>query len=204
VIAGIEVGAAMHRILIVSAVVLALAACAKTQSAGSASASAAAPVDGAAAKIEMPMRKMGLWEQAMLFDGKANPAMDKIRLCVGPATNAEMSVFGQQMRAARDCQQSISRGLDGSYAVTGTCKTADGATTTSKGTVSGDYSSSIKMHSESDTTGASDAGRNVHSVIDITMTYLGACPADMVDGDEIANGMKVNLVKTLRAANAAN
>jgi len=194
----------MQRFLIASAAVLALAGCTKAQNVAGSSGSATAPADGAAAKIEMPMRKAGLWEQAMLFDGKANPAMDKIRLCVGPATNAEMSVFGQQMRAARDCQQSISRGLDGSYAVTGTCKTADGATTTSKGTVSGDYSSSIKMHSESDTTGASDAGRNVHSVIDITMTYLGACPADMVDGDEIANGMKVNLVKTLRAANAAN
>lgn len=194
----------MHKVLIASLAVLALVACNKPQSSAAGPAPAAAPAAGdASAKIEMPMRKAGLWQQSMLFDGKANPAMDKIRLCVGPATNAEMSLFGQQMKAARDCQQSISRGLDGSYAVTGTCKTADGATTTSKGTVSGDYSTSIKMHSESDTTGASDAGRNVHSVIDITMTYLGACPSDMVDGDEIANGMKVNLVKTLGAANAA-
>ena len=143
------------------------------------------------------MRKVGLWEQDMVFDGKVNAALGKIRLCVGPATNAEMSLFGQQMNASRQCQQSISRALDGSYVVAGTCKTADGATTTSKGTLSGDYSSSVKIHSESDTTGAASAGRNGHSVIDITMTYLGACPSDMVDGDEIASGMKVNLLKTL-------
>jgi len=193
----------MSRLLIVSASVLALSACAKTQSAGSASGAAPAPTAGAPATLEMPMRKAGLWEQAMVFDGKVNPAMDKIRLCVGPATNAEMSVFGAQMKAGRNCQQSVTRGLDGAYAIAATCKTEDGAITTSKGTVSGDFSTGVKMHSESDTTGSSDAARNTHSVIDITMTYLGACPSDMADGDEIANGMKMNLLKTLGAANAA-
>ena len=191
----------MHKFLMVSAAVMALAACNKTQS-GNVAGGAGSPTASAddTAKIEMPMRKVGLWEQAMLFDGKVTPGMDKIRLCVGPATNAEMSVFGEQMKAARDCQKSVTRALDGSYMVAGTCKTADGATTTSKGTVSGDYSTSIKMHSESDTTGAPQAARNAHSVIDVTMTYLGACPADMADGDEIASGMKVNLLKTLGAA----
>ena len=189
----------MHKILIVSAAVLALAGCNKTQNAnaGSDSGAATTPAAGAPTTLEMPMRKAGLWEQAMLFDGKANPAMNKIRLCVGPATNAEMSLFGDEMKASRDCQQSISRALDGSYVVAGTCKAVDGAVTRSKGTLSGDYSSSVKMHSESDTTGSADAAQNVRSVIDITMTYLGACPSGMVDGDEIANGMKINLLKTL-------
>jgi hypothetical protein len=191
----------MHRVLVMSAVLLALAACNKTQS-GNAAGGSGSPVASASdtAKIEMPMRKAGLWEQAMLVNGNVTPGMGKIRLCVGPATNAEMSVFGERMRAARDCQKSITRAVDGSYVVAGTCKTADGATTTSKGTVSGDYSTSIKMHSESDTTGAPQAQRNTHTVIDVTMTYLGACPADMLDGDETVGGMKVNLLKTLGAA----
>jgi hypothetical protein len=191
----------MHRFLMMSAAVLALAACNKTQSGNVAGAAGSATASGGdTAKIEMPMRKVGLWEQAMLVDGKVTPGMDKIRLCVGPATNAEMSLFGEQMRAGRDCQKSVTRAVDGSDVVAGTCKTADGATTTSKGTVSGDYSTSIKMHSESDTTGAPQAQRNTHSVIDVTMTYLGACPADMVDGDETVGGMKVNLLKTLGAS----
>jgi hypothetical protein len=189
----------MHKFLIVSVAALALAACGKTQSAAG-SGSTAASSGAAPAKLEMPMRKAGLWEQAMLFNGKVTPGMDKIRLCVGPATNAEFSVFGEQMKADRHCDQSISRNLDGSYVVAGTCKTANGGTTTSKGTMSGDYSSSVKLHSESDTTGAAIATQNGHHVIDITMTYLGACPADMVDGDEIASGMKINLLKTLGAA----
>jgi hypothetical protein len=194
----------MHKALIVSATVIALVGCNKPAGVNGAGGSSSTPPSASetSAKIEMPMRKAGLWEQAMVFDGKAIPAMSKIRLCVGPATNAEMSVFGQQMRAGRDCQQSISRAPDGSYLVAGTCKTAGGGTTISKGTLSGDYSSSVKIHSESDTSGAAIASRNRHSVIDITMTYLGACPADMVDGDEIANGMKVNLLKTLGAAAA--
>jgi len=190
----------MHKFVMMTAALLALGACNKTQSGSAAGGSGSPAASADDAKIDMPMRKTGLWEQAMLFDGKVTPGMDKIRLCVGPATNAEMSVFGEQMRAARDCHKSVTRALDGSYAVAGTCKTADGATTTSKGTVSGDYSTSIKMHSESDTTGAPQASRNTHSVIDITMTYLGACPADMVDGDEIAGGMKINLLKTLGAS----
>jgi len=196
----------MRRILILSAAALALAGCGKPQGAGSANGSgsaAATPAPATPSKLEMPMRKAGLWEQAMMFDGKVNPAMDKIKICIGPATNAEMSVFGQQMKAARDCQQSISRAADGSYAVDSTCKMADGQTTTSKGTVSGDYSTSVKMHSESDTTGAPIASQNGHSVIDVTMTYLGACPPDMVDGDETTHGMKVNLLKTMAAGNAA-
>ncbi|HLZ82058.1 MAG TPA: DUF3617 family protein [Caulobacteraceae bacterium] len=187
----------MHKLLMASAAVLALAGCSKTQGGQVAGGSGSPVASDDTTKIEMPMRKAGLWEHAMLFDGKVTPGMDKIRLCVGPATNAEMSLFGEQMKATRTCQKSVTRALDGSYVVAGTCKTADGATTTSKGTVSGDYSTSVKMHSESDTTGAPQAGRNTHSVIDVTMTYLGACPADMVDGDEIANGMKVNLLKTL-------
>jgi hypothetical protein len=187
----------MQRILIVSAALLALAAC--NRSHGDKAPGGSVQPSGAPTKLEMPMRKAGLWQQDMAFDGQVNPAMNKIRLCVGPATNAEMSLFGEQMKAGRDCQQSISRGLDGSYVVEGTCKRADGVVTSSKGTLSGDYSSSVKIHSESDTTGAPNAARNGHHVIDITMTYLGACPADMVDGDEIVNGMKINLVKTLGA-----
>ena len=187
----------MHRILIVSAALLALAAC--NRSHGDKAPGGSVQPSGVSAKLEMPMRKAGLWQQDMAFDGKVNPAMNNIRLCVGPATNAEMSLFGEQMKAGRDCQQSISRGLDGSYAVAGTCKLADGVVTSSKGTLSGDYSSSVKIHSESDTTGAPNAARNGHHVIDITMTYLGACPPDLVDGDEVVNGMKINLVKTLGA-----
>jgi len=188
----------MRTILVISATALALTACSKAGDAkgGDGTAAAAAPASGAASGL--PKRKAGLWEQVILHDGKAL-AMGKISQCIDAATDAQMSMFGQSLGKRMDCQRSISRGLDGSYAYSSTCNMGQGGTVTSKGSVSGDFSSGYKIVSQSDTTGAAFAAMNGHHVMEIDATYAGACPAGMTPGDVSVNGTTINMAKMLNA-----
>jgi len=107
-----------------------------------------------------------------------------------------MSVFGAQMKAGRNCQQSVTRGLDGAYAIAATCKTEDGAITPPRAR------SARLLHRRE------DAFRERHDRLFRRRAkhpqrhrhhhdLSGRLPLRHGDGDEIANGMKMNLLKTL-------
>jgi len=140
----------------------------------------------------IPIRRAGLWEDKIVIDGKAMGA--GARTCYGPDTDAKVrSIFGSNDRP--DCHISISRGLSGVYTMTGACQSAQRGSTISKGTATGDFSSAYVMHVESTTTGAPRPAMNSHMVMDMTSHYLGACPAGMVAGDVVTDGMKINILK---------
>jgi len=189
----------MRTILIISTVALALGACGKTEGAKGASASASAGPGGATAStsgaVSMPTRRSGLWIQTMSEDGAPN-RMGQVRECVDPSTDAKMMAFSQKV-GRRKCQQrSMSRGLDGSYTSASICSLGGAGTITSKGTISGDFSSKYHVRSESDISGAPVAAMNGHHVTDIEGVYSGPCPADMTPGDvALGNGMKMNIDK---------
>jgi hypothetical protein len=115
-------------------------------------------------------------------------------MCLDAAADAKLGLVGRGMTNAL-CQESASRGLDGSYTYDATCKMGASGSVHSKGTISGDFSSAYKVHTESDITGADMPGGS-HHVMDIEARYAGACPADMVPGDMmIGNSMKINVNK---------
>jgi hypothetical protein len=193
----------MRTILLVSAAMLALVACHKAPGADTGASSGAPSSAGPTpASGTMPHRKPGLWEQTMSHDGKTN-IVGKISMCLDATTDAQMSMFGERFRAAGDCQKSVNRGLDGSYAFTSTCKMGQAGTITSKGTVSGDFQSSYKVHSESDTSGAAFAAMNGHHVTEIDATWAGPCPAGVSPGDMTVNGMTMNINKMMAAGAGA-
>ena len=133
----------------------------------------------------------------MSHDGKSNP-MGPMKICFDDAYAARMAGTGARLNAKEDCQQSFSRGLDGSYAFSATCKKPGQGVVTSKGTIRGDFSSTYNVHIENDISGAAISAINGHHVMDINATYVGACPPGMAGGDMVLpNGMTVNAGKMM-------
>jgi hypothetical protein len=149
-----------------------------------------------AAVVELPARKAGLWEQTMSRDGKPamGPMGGKISLCLDAASAKSMTVFGREMNNEMCKQQTLTRGLDGSYAFTSTCTLPVMGKMVSKGSASGDFSSKYVVHTETDITGAPMERANGHHVMDVTAEWKGPCPSDMKPGDVVmGNGYKVNM-----------
>jgi hypothetical protein len=138
-----------------------------------------------------PSRKSGLWETTVTMDQGIPP--QTMKECVDEATDAEM------MKMATDTSKSMG----------GTCsknefkKTASGFETesdcsmggssiVSKGSFSGDFTTSYK--GEVTATMKPAPFGNGTSKTTITAKYLGACTAGMQPGDVImGNGMKMNM-----------
>ena len=186
------------KIVIAAALLVGLAACGKpktdTQGAGAPSAGStglALPTS----LDHLPTRRAGLWIQTMTRDG-APGRMGEIRMCLDAATDAKMSTLSRDV-AGMPCRQTVSRGLDGAYAFTATCKMGAMGEVTSKGTATGDFSTYYKIHSEADLTGSQlTQGHPSHHVSDIEGHYAGACPANMVAGDiSLGGSMTVNVNK---------
>jgi hypothetical protein len=188
----------MRHVLMISAAALALTACQKAgdgKTAAAPAAAAPAPSGGPLSLTSLPTRKAGLWQQAMSQDGAATP-MGAMKICVDAASDAKMSLLGERMKSDKDCQKSFSRGLDGSFSYSSTCKMGQAGVISSKGVITGDFASSYTVKAENDITGSAVARMNGHHVMEIQSTYLGPCPAGMSGGDiSLANGMTFNAAK---------
>jgi len=193
----------MRTTWVISAAVLAvLAGCSKPKTdanaPAAADAGAAVSTGGSASQTNilehMPARKEGLWIQTMSHNGAAT-SLGEMRMCLDAAADQKFGMLGRGMTNTM-CQTAVSRGLDGAYAYSASCKMGAAGTVTSKGTITGDFSSAYKVHSESDVD-MSGAGRPPrHSVTDVEARYAGPCPAGMVAGDmEMGHGIKFNINK---------
>jgi hypothetical protein len=195
----------MRGILLIGAAALTLAACQKAPGAASGQSTAAAtpadtPMGGP------PHRRAGLWEQTIARDGKPM-GMGDMKICVDDAMEAKAAMFKSvgpmgQSGADKDCTHNIpSKGLDGSWSFSVTCKMPDGMQESSTGKISGDFSSGYHLDLTSDTTGASFAPMNGHHTMQIDGKWLGPCPAGMAGGDmQLANGMNISAGKLGGAA----
>jgi hypothetical protein len=141
----------------------------------------------------MPARKAGFWIQTMTHDGKPG-RMGEMRMCIDSATDAKLSMIGRQLGKA-PCPRTVTRRADGAYSFISTCKMGRAGVITSRGVASGDFSSSYRVHSESDVSGARFGPMNGHHVTDVEGRYLGACPPGMAPGDITISAFKVNLHK---------
>ncbi len=123
--------------------------------------------------------KAGLWEMKITAAGMPQPQATKV--CVGeptPGTNPFTPPPGAGQACARNAVNKVATG----YEIDSEC-TINGMTATSKGSVTGDFSSAYKIEMATKMSGANipaAAQQEVKTVIDAK--YLGACPADMKPG----------------------
>jgi Protein of unknown function (DUF3617) len=185
--------------------VLSVAACNKPAPAGGGSAQASgapasgAPASGAQATAapaagpisidSLPHRRAGLWRQTMTMEG-VQQALPETRLCTDAASEAKMSLMGQQMNREHCQTAQFTRNLDGSISYSSTCDFGAGGKTTSSGTLSGDFNSSFKVVINSSRSGGAAAGDHRMT---ITSTWLGPCQPGQKPGDVIMpDGRTIN------------
>jgi hypothetical protein len=165
-----------------------LAGCGKPAPASSASASApaAAPTASAPSPLTaatLPHRKPGLWRQTMTMEGMNMP-MPVTQMCLDAASEAKMSMFGQNMRRGHCDSESFSRNLDGSISYSSSCDFG-GSKTESHGTVSGDFNSSYTVVVDTKSQGG-DARK-----MTMTATWIGPCAPGQKGGDVVMPDGKV-------------
>jgi hypothetical protein len=179
------------------AAIASLAACNKAPQASSGatappSAVTATPSAGPLAAQDMPHRKAGLWRTTVALEGMAQ-TMPATETCVDAASEAKMSMLGQQM-GRQHCQvPQISRSLDGSIRFDSSCDLGPAGRSVSSGTITGDFNTSYKMVIETTTTGGPSGPRNGANKMTVAATWVGPCAADQRGGDVIMGGRKFNL-----------
>lgn len=121
-----------------------------------------------------PHLKAGLWEITPQMAG----ANGKVRTCVDDRTQSDSAVLGQGLDR-RNCAKSDWSRIPTGVAFSFDCDN-DGTRVTSKGTVTGDFSSAYRMEADATVTkdGVTHSAKQV-----IDARYVGACPADMKPGD---------------------
>jgi hypothetical protein len=172
---------------------LALAACSKTGDkapAAEASASASDANAGATAgPAAMPKRKPGLWVQTVSTGGMNQTS----KLCLDEATEAKMSVWGQQAGEGM-CAKNVITPAAGGWSFDSECKMAGAGTIKTTGTATGDFNSKYVLKATSTTSGSSMPQANGVHEMEVTATYEGPCPAGMKPGDmTLPNGMTLNI-----------
>ena len=179
------------RYLMVAALLAAPAACARHDAASS---KASARVSGA--------RREGLWRQTVMRDGRST-LLGPMRACIDAATDAKMTMIGHAVGGAR-CTRADARQPDGSIRFHTVCSFGRAGIVDSTGAVSGDFSSTYRLHATSEVRGSPYASMNGAHVTDISARYVGPCPSGMSPGEIIIGpGLKVNLDRLPLAGAAA-
>jgi hypothetical protein len=185
-------------LLTASLAVLALAACKKTETtnAPASGAPAAATTSPAAPASTFPQRQAGLWRMAISDGQQVNQTTE---MCIDAATDKELSVMGQSMPKQACTDETMSRGLDGSWSFSSVCNMGTGGKTTTHGSASGDFSSHYVVRFDTMTEGAAVPQMNGKHAFTIDSTRTGPCPAGQVGGDVTIHGMKINVLKQMKA-----
>lgn len=193
----------LRQVLLISAVVLGLAGCQKNGVAAAAGPAAAPAAETAATPGDAPHRRAGLWEQSISHNGTPLP-IASTRICVDEAMESKgsfASMNSGDSGVASPCgRPTITRGPDGGYSFTHSCRSG-GITTLTKGTITGDLQNSYTIQIDTVTSGAPIAAANGHHVVEMSGKWLGPCPAGMSGGDvQLGNGMQIKGGKLAGAA----
>lgn len=163
----------------------------------------------AAADVELPMRKAGLWDVRMGITGGGVPTM-VVQHCTDAATDKDLrSLYSPLTRETCD-NHDISKTATG-YTGTRTCKRDDGTVTDTRFELTGDFQSAYQAHLLSRPPDASPEDAP-SSDMTLSAKYLGPCKSGQEPGDIIMMaGMKINIrdvmkmrekVRTERANNS--
>ena len=161
---------------------------------GAPAATASAPASSAPQAIaQYPHRKAGLWRQTMSMAG--GPAMPPTEICLDDASQAKLSMMGQEMSRNHCAPPQFTRNLDGSFSFSASCDMGENGHSTTTGTVSGDFNSSYQTAIDSKITGAATAAANGEHKMTMTAAWVGPCAPDQKPGDMIMpGGMKMNML----------
>jgi len=146
-----------------------------------------------------PERKAGLWQLTVTDSTGATPSQTSEQ-CIDKETDAKLMQSGMGIVNSM-CSKNESRNESGKFITESTCNVM-GSEVTSRSVTSGDFSSSYvtEVTSKNNPPLMGQAGSNMK----ITAKYLGACKAGQKPGEMIlANGMKINPLEALDAANNA-
>jgi len=151
---------------------------------------AAAP----AAAIDLPARKVGLWQLKMSFEGRNIPPQN-IQQCIDAETDKLMNSFAGNLRQDTCSKQDIQR-VSNTIVVDSVCQIGQSAMT-SHAVITGDFDSAYTVKVTSRRSGGAPApGMPADGTTNMTLdaTWLGACKADQRPGDMImADGRKMNV-----------
>jgi hypothetical protein len=148
------------------------------------------PSMAAAAAVEMPVRKAGLWEMKVLRTGSPMPEMT-MKHCTDATTDKEMSTAFSPMSKDVCSKQDIQKTATG-FVSDSVCGIA-GMSITSHAEISGDFNSAYTVKSTSHSEhGPSGVPRDSTTMIEAK--WLGPCKADQKAGDiMMPGGMKMNI-----------
>jgi len=180
----------MRRVLVLGVSVLALAACQKKEETAAATGEGApAAASAPAGPVTPPKRKPGLWSQTMVTGG----VTQTVKICLDEATEARMTIWGQQVNQEMCARNSFAR-MPGGWTFDSECDMGGMGKVTSKGTVTGDFNSRYVIKATSTTTGSSMPEANRTDTMEMTGVWEGACPAGMPPGEmTLPGGMTMNL-----------
>lgn len=147
----------------------------------------------AAAAVEVPKRKPGLWKQTLLVEGI--DVIQTVQLCLDEASDGKLAWWGQQGFKQACSKNEILKQADGSWKFSSVCE-GTGVKTTNDGSAVGDFSSKYQLRAESTTTGAPVPEMNGSRTITIDAEWIGPCPEGMAPGDmEMPNGQRINMLE---------
>jgi hypothetical protein len=144
----------------------------------------------AAAAVELPTRKAGLWELKMMRAGSPTPEMT-MQHCTDETTDKKMTTQLSPM-AKDNCTKNDTQKTATGYVTDSVCSFG-GTTMTSHSEVTGDFNSgySVKVTSHND---GAPAGAPRDTNMTLEAKWLGACPADQKPGDIVMpGGFRMNI-----------
>ena len=154
---------------------LSLAACSGKHDATSGNAADAT----AAATPTMATPKPGLWQMTVAAAGMPSPMTTQV--CVG-APAPGVNPFSPPPQRGQACSKNSFTKTAAGYSIDTEC-TMNGMTMSSKGEVSGDFSSAYTIAMKTKMTGANiPAAMQAERASTVTAKYVGACPSGMAPG----------------------
>ncbi|MET0293873.1 MAG: DUF3617 family protein [Phenylobacterium sp.] len=170
------------RTLVLTASALFLWSCGKDANKAASAGDSAKPaaVQPAVAPGGRPARKPGLWEHAVSTMGMTQSST----LCIDAATDKNVELWGRSAQADSGCSKNAFTPIAGGYAFESVCPAGpEGGTVTTKGAITGDFSSAYKMEATVATAGSAMPQANQTMNMTMTATWKGPCPPDMKPGD---------------------
>ena len=146
---------------------------------------------GAAAAVDLPIRKAGLWEMKMVRTGGPLPEMT-MQHCTDETTDKEMSAAASPMAKEMCSKQDIQKTATG-YVSDSVCGIA-GMTIKSHAEINGDFNSAYTVKTSSHAQGGAAGAAGRDTTMTLEAKWLGACKPDQKAGDILMpGGMKINI-----------
>ncbi len=151
---------------------------------------AAAP----ALALDLPARKVGLWDIKMTFEGRSTPPQ-AMQQCIDAETDKLMNSVGGSMRQDMCSKQDVQR-VGNTIVIDSVCQVGP-MTMTSHGVITGDFNSAYTVKVTSTRAGGPPTpGMPADGTTNMTLDakWAGACKPDQRPGDMImADGRKINI-----------